>query len=147
MMRTRELRIIYRAREHLTAELGAHLNTPRLVAELLIPMLVPEAVEVAVVLCFSTKHRLLCTHELSRGSLDCTIIHPREVFKAAILANSAGIVIAHNHPSGDPGPSVDDLRLTARLVQAGDVLGIDVLDHVIVAGDSYYSFLEGGQLR
>lgn len=146
-MRVRELRVTYRARQELTVELGTLLNTPHLVAEVVIPLLVREVVEVAVVLCFSIKHRLLCTHELSRGSLDCTIIHPREVFKAAILANSAGIVLAHNHPSGDPAPSADDLRLTARLVQAGDVLGIDVLDHVIVAGNRYYSFLEGGQLR
>jgi len=146
-MRARELRVTYRTRRDLTADVGTSLNTPRLVADVVIPMLASEAVEVAVVLCFSTKHRLLCAHELSRGSLDCTIIHPREVFKAAILANSAGIVVAHNHPSGDPAPSADDLRLTARLVQAGDVVGIDVLDHVIVAGNQYYSFLEGGQLR
>lgn len=146
-MRVRELRVSYRARDDLTVELGTALNTPRLVAEILIPMLVTEAVEVAVVLCFSTKHRLLCTHELSRGSLDCTVIHPREVFKAAILANSAGVVVAHNHPSGDPAPSADDIRLTARLVQAGEIVGIDFVDHLIVAGNRYYSFLEGGQLK
>jgi DNA repair protein RadC len=85
-------------------------------------------------------------YEVSRGTLDSTLVHPREVFKAAILANAAAIILTHNHPSGDPTPSPDDLALTQRLVQAGQIIGIDVLDHVIVGDGRWTSFVELGRL-
>ena len=75
--------------------------------------------EVFAILCLSTKHRVIGYHEVSRGTLDTALVHPREVFKAAILANAAAIILTHNHPSGDPTPSADDVALTQRLVQAG----------------------------
>lgn len=78
------------------------------------------------------------------GPLDTLLVHPREVFKAALLANAAAIVVAHNHPSGDPTPSPDDMEMTRRLVAAGGVLGMSVLDHIIVGHGGYYSFHEGG---
>ena len=72
---------------------------------------------------------------VSVGTLNASMVHPREVFKAAILSNAEGIIIAHNHPSGDPTPSREDLELTRRMVQAGEILGIEVLDHIVVAPD------------
>ena len=77
-------------------------------------------------------------------SLDQALVHPREVFKAAALESAASVVLFHNHPSGDPSPSDDDLALTLRLVQAGSVMGIEVLDHLILANQRYFSFWEAG---
>ena len=147
LAKARELRISYLPRTDITWDDRKSLAAPRDAAEILLPILKNEAVEVFGVLCLTTKHRPVCYHELARGTLDASIIHPRELFKAAILANAAAVVIAHNHPSGDPEPSIDDRRLTERLVAAGVLLGIDVLDHIIVGGcDHYYSFKEKGQL-
>jgi len=97
-------------------------------------------------LCVTTKHRVIAYHEVSRGTLDSTLVHPREVFKAAILANAAAIIVCHNHPSGAPSPSPDDVELTRRLVATGNLLGIDVLDHIVVGDGRYYSLKEGSCL-
>ena len=78
--------------------------------------------------------------------LDSTLVHPREVFKAAMLANAAAIVLAHNHPSGDPTPSPDDMALTRRLVDAGRLIGVDVLDHIVIGDGRHVSFRERGWL-
>jgi DNA repair protein RadC len=94
-----------------------------------------------------TKHRLLRTTVLSVGTLDASIVHPREVFRAAATAGAAALVLFHNHPSGDPTPSDDDIALTRRLVRAGDLMGIAVLDHVIVAESRFCSLRERGELR
>lgn len=88
------------------------------------------------------KNRLLSRELVSVGHLTSALVHPREVFKAALLANAASVVLLHNHPSGDPEPSREDVELTRRLVQAGDLLGIPVLDHVIVAGERHVSLTE-----
>lgn len=109
-------------------------------------MLQDQASEVFAILCLSTKHRVLAYHEVSRGCLDSTLVHPREVFKAALLANAAGIVLAHNHPSGDATPSPDDMALTRRLVDAGRLLGVDVLDHIVIGDGRHVSFRERGWL-
>ncbi len=121
-------------------------NTPKQLAELLMSLLAGECVEVFMIVCLSTKHHVICVHEVSRGSLDSTVVHPREVFKAAFLASAATIVLAHNHPSGDPSPSPDDVALTVRLVNGGAVMGIDVVDHIIIGEGSYFSFMEAGRL-
>jgi DNA repair protein RadC len=94
------------------------------------------------VLLLDTKHRVLRASVLSVGTLDASIVHPREVFREATSAGAAGLVVFHNHPSGDPLPSEDDCRLTERLVAAGVLMGIAVLDHVILADEKYYSFRE-----
>ena len=109
-------------------------------------LLQDEPGEVFAILCLSTKHRVIAYHEVSRGSLDSTLVHPREVFKAALLANAAAIVLAHNHPSGDPTPSPDDMTLTRRLVDAGRLLGVDVLDHIVIGDGRHVSFRERGWL-
>ena len=87
-----------------------------------------------------SRNRMLGKDRVSVGSLDTTLAHPRDVFEKAIRANAAAVIVAHNHPSGDPHPSDDDIRLTRRLVEAGKILGIKVLDHVIVGGSEHYSF-------
>ena len=94
-----------------------------------------------------SRHRILGITEISRGTLTASLVHPREVFKAAILANAAAIIVAHNHPSGDVTPSSEDDKVTKRLREAGKVMGIRVLDHVIVGpmGGSH-SYLEMGGL-
>jgi DNA repair protein RadC len=85
-----------------------------------------------LVLLLNARHEVMGQETVSIGSLNASIVHPREVFKPAMLASAASIVLVHNHPSGDPEPSEEDLSITKRLVQAGEILGIGVLDHVIV---------------
>jgi DNA repair protein RadC len=98
--------------------------------------------EVFVCLHLNTKNRLISWEVVSVGSLTEAIVHPRELFKAAILANAASVVLAHNHVSGDPEPSLADIRLTKRLAKAGELLGIQVLDHVIFGQDGCASLRE-----
>lgn len=123
------------------------LNTPRQLASHLLPQYGSRPVEQFGIVLLDTKHRLIQIRLVSSGSLDSTVAHPREVFRDAIAGRAAAIVLFHNHPSGDPRPSSDDVALTARLVEAGQVIGIDVLDHLILADQRYYSFAEAGQLR
>ena len=83
---------------------------------------------------------------VSSGSLNASIVHPRELFQRAILANCAAVIVAHNHPSGDPSPSPEDISLTRKLIEAGELLDIPVLDHVILGYGCYASFKEKGLL-
>ena len=117
---------------------------PRAAAEFLLPQYGNRPVEQFGVLLLDTKHRVLRTLVLSVGTLDASIVHPREVFGAAAVAGAAALVLFHNHPSGDPKPSQDDVQLTRRLAAAGVLMGIDVIDHVILADVRYYSFKEEG---
>jgi DNA repair protein RadC len=123
------------------------LSTPRQLAALLLPQFGSAAVEQFGIVMLDTKHRLIRIKIVSIGSLDFTVVHPREVFREAASASAAAIVLFHNHPSGDPTPSRDDLALTTRMVNAGDVMGIDVLDHLILAEQRYYSLVESGTLQ
>lgn len=92
-----------------------------------------------LILSLDTRNHLINTHTISIGSLDSSIVHPREVFKEAISSTAASVIFVHNHPSGDPTPSEDDVKLTKRLVEAGEILGIEVLDHIIVCDRDYLS--------
>ena len=123
-------------------EVRPQLSSPRAVAEYLLPQFGNRPVEQFGVLLLDTKHRVLRASVLSVGTLDASIVHPREVFREATSAGAAGLVVFHNHPSGDPLPSEDDCRLTERLVAAGVLMGIPVLDHMILADEKYYSFRE-----
>jgi len=146
-MRLRELTIRYtvkRSGDGAPALVMPYVRTPSHCAATLIRLLEDEPSEVFAIVCLNTKLRVLAYHEVSRGSLDSSLAHPREVFRAAILANAAGIILVHNHPSGDPTPSPDDVGLTQRLRAAGTVLGIDVLDHLVIGDGQYYSFKETG---
>jgi len=93
------------------------------------------------------KHHILDIHRISEGSLTMTLVHPREAFKPAIQDSAAGIIFCHNHPSGNPEPSVDDEKLTIRLIECGELLGIRVVDHVVVGRDGYVSLRERGFFR
>lgn len=97
-----------------------------------------------VCLFLNTKNHVIGQETLSMGSLNASIVHPREVFRAAIKRSSASIVCAHNHPSGDPTPSPEDIQLTKRLVEAGDIVGIEVLDHLIIGDRRFVSLKELG---
>lgn len=99
-----------------------------------------------ITLALDAKHRVLGVDEVSIGTLTQSFVHPREVFKALILANAKAFVCAHNHPSSDPEPSAEDVAVTERLREAGQLLGIPLLDHVIIGGDAYYSFQSSGRL-
>jgi DNA repair protein RadC len=116
-------------------------------ARLLVPQFGALPVEQFGVLLLDTKHRVVRLTRLSVGTLDASIVHPREVFRAATAAAAAALVLFHNHPSGDPTPSQDDIALTRRLVRAGDLMGIAVLDHVIVAENGFASLRERGDLN
>ena len=120
-------------------------RAPRDCATALMPLLEDEPSEVFAILCLNTKLRVLAYHEVSRGSIDTAVVHPREVFRAAVLANAAAIILVHNHPSGDPTPSPDDVALTQRLRAAGTLLGIEVLDHLVIGDGQYCSFTETGR--
>ena len=104
------------------------------------------AVEEFHVLALGTQSEVRGTLLITRGILNSSLVHPREVFRAAITEAAAGIVVVHNHPSGDPTPSADDRTVTRQLVEAGKLLDMPVHDHVIVAGDRYVSFAETGLL-
>jgi DNA repair protein RadC len=95
-------------------------------------------------LLLDTRSQLIKVSEISIGSLDTSIVHPREVFKEAISASAASVIFAHNHPSGDPEASEDDIELTKRLAKAGEIVGIEVLDHIIICDKNYLSLKRQG---
>ena len=103
-----------------------------------------EAQEVFGVLILNTKNKIVAVHEISRGTLNSSMVHPREVFKPAILHNAAAIICFHNHPSGDPEPSKEDIKITNCLVEAGKIMGIEIFDHIIIGDDRYVSLKERG---
>lgn len=103
-------------------------------------------VEHYIILCFDIKNRLILSKEITMGILTASIVHPRETFETAIKTRSASIIIAHNHPSGDPMPSENDMKVTQRIKEAGKIIGIELIDHIVVTKDSYYSFAENGKI-
>jgi DNA repair protein RadC len=115
------------------------LNTPEAIANLVIGRLKDKKKEYFLAILLDTRNQLIKIAEISVGSLDSSIVHPREVFKEAISASAAGVIFVHNHPSGDVEASEDDIALTKRLAKAGDIVGIDVLDHIIIGGKNYNS--------
>ncbi|OMC99735.1 DNA repair protein RadC [Paenibacillus sp. FSL R5-0636] len=122
------------------------IRCPRDAAEILTEQLRYLQKEHFVCLFLNTKNHVIGQETLSMGSLNASIVHPREVFRAAIKCSSASIICAHNHPSGDPTPSPEDISLTARLLQAGEIIGIDVLDHLIIGDSSFVSLKEKGHM-
>jgi DNA repair protein RadC len=122
------------------------LRSPRDAAAYLLPPFGARPVEQFGLVLLDTKHRVLRTTVLTIGSLNTTVVQPREVFREAALGGAAAVVVFHNHPSGDPSPSPDDVELTRRLAAAGIVMGIEVVDHIILGDVRYWSFKEKGQL-
>jgi DNA repair protein RadC len=119
-----------------------HLSCPQDVADFLMPRLRYAAKEQFVVILLNNKNKVIGTEVVSEGSLSSSIVHPREVYAPAILHHAAAIMVAHNHPSGDPKPSIEDEEVTRQLLCSGKVLGIPMIDHVIIGDGNYYSFLE-----
>ena len=118
------------------------VKTPDQVVSLVRSKLRGKKKEHFLALLLDTRGRLIKVSEISVGSLDTSIVHPREVFKEAVSASAASVIFVHNHPSGSPEPSEDDIKLTKRLSGAGEIMGIDVLDHIII-GDRQHLSLKG----
>jgi DNA repair protein RadC len=125
---------------------GAPLRTPRDVWAAYAPRLEDLPVEEFHVAVLDAQHRLERDITITRGILNSSLVHPREVFREAIAERAAAIILVHNHPSGDPTPSADDRAITAQLVAAGRLLDIPVADHVVIGRGRYLSFAEGGLL-
>jgi len=122
------------------------VNSPKDAAQLVIRELSLADKEHFMIIMLNTKHRVIAKKVISIGHLQASLVHPREMFKEAIRRSSAAVILVHNHPSGDLTPSRDDIATTERLREVGDMLGIDVLDHIIVGDNRYLSFREQGLL-
>ena len=120
------------------------VKTPEDVAGLVRSRLKGKKKEYFLALLLDTRNQLIRVAEISVGSLDSSVVHPREVFKEAVLASAASVIFVHNHPSGDPEASEDDIKLSKRLAEAGELMGIDVLDHIIIGDKKYLSLKREG---
>ena len=135
------------AEEHARArDRQPQINTSSDVAEMFRHRMRGMTQEEFVLLCLNTKNKVTREVMISRGTLNASMVHPRDVFKNALDHSAAAVVFVHNHPSGDPRPSGEDRSLTSRLSDCGKLLGIRVLDHVIVGADTHYSFADEGEL-
>ncbi|WP_408954917.1 DNA repair protein RadC [Natroniella sp. ANB-PHB2] len=115
------------------------ISSPEDIAQFMIPKLKDFHQESFQIVLLNTKNEIIGVREIFRGSLNNSIVHPREVFRLAIKKSSAAIILAHNHPSGDVTPSQEDIEVTKRLFQVGELVGIEVLDHLIIGFDDYFS--------
>jgi len=120
------------------------VKTPEKVVDLVRSRLKDKKKEYFLALLLNTRNQLIKVAEISVGSLDSSIVHPREVFKEAISASAASVIFVHNHPSGDPTASEDDIKLTKRLAEVGEIMGIDILDHIILGDKIYLSLKREG---
>jgi DNA repair protein RadC len=122
------------------------VSDPTTAWQLLRSLLEEQDREHFVALALDARSRPIGAHTVSIGSVSASLMHPRELFKFAILANASALILAHNHPTGDPSPSSDDLALTRRLVEGGEILGIQVLDHLILGNGTFLSLKERGRM-
>jgi DNA repair protein RadC len=118
------------------------ITSPQDIADIFIPILRDDVKEKFIVVCLNSANKVIKYETISVGNLNSSVVHPREIFKVAIENNSASIILIHNHPSGNPEPSNEDIRITKKLVESGKILEIPVFDHVIIAGETYTSFVE-----
>jgi DNA repair protein RadC len=128
----------------LEAECVEVVNGPEDVAHFAMPRFRFEQREHFAVMLLNTKNHILGLHDVSVGSLQASVVHPREVFRTAVDYAAASMILLHNHPSGDPTPSHEDIAVTARLVKAGKIMDIPVLDHVIIGRNRYVSLKDKG---
>lgn len=122
------------------------IQSPQDAYNLLRSFLVDSDREYFVVVCLDTKNQPTAINVCHVGSLNASLVHPREVMKVAILSNSASIIVGHNHPSQDPTPSREDIEVTKRLVEASKIIGIEMIDHLIVCDEKYVSLKEKGYI-
>ena len=127
-------------------EVRNHITSPGDAAKFLMPKLRHGTHEEFLTILLNTKNRVIKTERIAEGSLTSAVVHPREVFASAIVNHAAAILVAHNHPSGDPYPSSEDRHLTTSLEEAGKTLGIPLMDHIVIGDGRYYSFREHGEL-
>jgi DNA repair protein RadC len=120
------------------------VTSPEAAADLLVEELAGRDRERCVAAMLDTRHRVLDLTTVSVGSIDHTFMAPREIFRDALLANASALVLAHNHPSGDPEPSRDDEQLTRRLARAGELIGVELLDHLVIGGTRWISLARRG---
>lgn len=123
------------------------IDSPKDIVRFYLPMSRNLKQEVFQVVLLDSGNKVIRDVKISHGTLNASLVHPREVFKAAVDYLAAGIILLHNHPSGDPNPSGEDRKITSQLTKAGEVMGIPVLDHIILAGDGYFSFANEGLLK
>ncbi|TAK57979.1 MAG: JAB domain-containing protein [Bacteroidetes bacterium] len=135
-----------RIASQLNSQTKHSLYSPDVVASIYIPLMRDLKQEVFKILLLDTSNHLLRDVDITRGTLNSSLVHPREVFQPAIIEPAASIILLHNHPSGNPEPSADDMQVTKQLVEAGKIIGIPVHDHIIIAGNTYTSFAEKGIL-
>lgn len=141
-----QLKAAFELANRLDEKTGAKLpvKTPEDVADLVRSHLRGKKREHFLAILLDTRNQLIKVAEIAIGSLDTSVVHPREVFKEAISASASSVIFVHNHPSGDPEASTDDIKLTKRLAQAGEIIGIEVLDHVIIGDKKHLSLKRQG---
>ena len=148
-LRMRVMRPVY-SREVIRENMPAYIttdrfNSPQQVFEMFKDLVI-ETKEHFLCLHLDGKNRIICLDRVSVGSLNQSVVHVREVLKSALLSSAAGTLLIHNHPTGDPSPSPDDIIITNRLKEAGLLIGIPVIDHIIIGDGQYVSFVERGLL-
>ena len=132
-------------RENLEAEEKSFdIKNPEAVFKLINSSIKDKAKEHFKLILLNTRNQKMGISDISTGTLTTSLVHPREVFKDAISHSAASVILAHNHPSGDPEPSEEDVTITKRLVESGKLLGVEVVDHIIIGKNSFYSFREKG---
>ncbi|OGU56345.1 MAG: hypothetical protein A2X64_02045 [Ignavibacteria bacterium GWF2_33_9] len=119
-------------------------RSPEEIAQFFIPEFHAERTEKFFALLLNSSNQIIKRVNISNGTINASIVHPREVFRAAIIESAAAIIVLHNHPSGNPSPSNEDKAITRRLVEVGEIMKIQVLDHLIIAGNTFYSFAQDG---
>lgn len=118
------------------------ITTPQDVAEIFIPILRDEVKEHFIVICLNTANKIIKFEKISTGNLNSSVVHPREIFKVALDNSAKSIILLHNHPSGNPEPSNEDIGITKKMVESGKILDIPVFDHIIIAGEKFTSLVE-----
>lgn len=118
------------------------ITSPKDIADIFIPLMKDELKEKFILVCLNSANKIIKFETISIGSLNSSVVHAREIFKAAIENSSASIILLHNHPSGNPEPSNEDIAVTKKMVETGKILDIPVFDHLIIAGNLYTSFVE-----
>lgn len=120
------------------------VKSPEAVFKLISSSIKDKAREHFKLILLNSRNKKIGISSISTGTLTTSLVHPREVFKEALAHSAASVILSHNHPSGDPEPSEDDLKITRKLVESGKILGVEVLDHIIIGNDKFYSFREKG---
>jgi DNA repair protein RadC len=118
------------------------ITSPQDIADIFIPVLRDDNKEKFLVVCLNSANKIIKHEVISIGNLNSSVVHPREIFKVAIDNSAASIILLHNHPSGNPEPSNEDIRITKKIVETGKIMDIPVFDHLIIAGETYTSFVE-----